>query len=71
MLVKRKNEIISGLQEIKPSIFTGPHINQAINNYWMKDEISWYWIQNYEVRIGSFEGAIDLGISSFREFPKE
>ena len=27
MLVKRKNEIISlGLQEIKPSIFTGPHI---------------------------------------------
>ncbi|GIS50286.1 MAG: hypothetical protein Ct9H90mP24_5780 [Methanobacteriota archaeon] len=24
---------------------------------------------DYEVRIGSFEGAIDLGISSFREFP--
>ena len=74
MLVKRKNEIISlGLQEIKPSIFTGPHIKPSDFKQLLderRDILVLDTRNDYEVRIGSFEGAIDLGISSFREFPE-
>ena len=74
MLVKRKNEIISlGLQEIKPSTFTGPHIKPSDFKQLLderRDILVLDTRNDYEVRIGSFEGAIDLGISSFREFPE-
>ena len=70
---EEKEEIISlGLEEIKPSIFTGPHIKPSDFKQLLderQDILVLDTRNDYEVRIGSFEGAIDLGISSFREFP--
>ena len=73
MLVKKKKEIISlGLEEIRPTEKTGPYISpqdfkQLLDN---EEEIVVLDTRNcYETRIGTFEGAIDLDISSFREFP--
>ena len=75
MLVKKKNEIISlGLQDIKPSVFTGPHIKPSEFKHLLdqrRDILVLDTRNDYEVRIGSFEGAIDLGISSFREFLRQ
>ncbi len=73
MLVKRKNEIISlGDSEIKPSEFTGPYIKPIEFKHLMdaKEDILVLDTRNdYETRIGSFEGSLELGISSFRDFP--
>ena len=74
MLVKRKKEIISlGLDEIKPSEFTGPHVSPTEFKRMLdeKEDIVILDTRNdYETRIGSFEGAVDLDIQSFRDFPK-
>ena len=74
MLVKRKKEIISlGMDEIKPSEFTGPHISPTEFKRMLdeKEDIVILDTRNdYETRIGSFEGAIDLDIQSFRDFPR-
>ena len=73
MLVKRKNEIISlGDSEIKPSEFTGPYIKPIEFKHLMdaKEDILVLDTRNdYETRIGSFEDSLELGISSFRDFP--
>jgi len=74
MLVKRKKEIISlGMSEIKPLEFTGPYIQPAVFKQ-MMDEGEELLIldtrNDYETRIGTFEGAYELGISAFREFPQ-
>jgi len=73
MLVKKKNEIISlGMPEIKPSEFTGPYIKpiefkQLLDND--EDILVLDTRNDYETRIGSFEGSLELGISTFRDFP--
>ena len=73
MLVKRKNEIISlGMSEIKPSEFTGAYIKPMEFKHLMdegEDILVLDTRNDYETRIGSFEGALELGISSFRDFP--
>ncbi len=73
MLVKRKNEIISlGDSEIKPSEFTGPYIKPIEFKHLMDTEEDILVLDtrnDYETRIGSFEGSLELGISSFRDFP--
>ena len=73
MLVKRKNEIISlGDSEIKPSEFTGPYIKPIEFKHLMdaKEDILVLDTRNdYETRIGSFEGSLELGIYSFRDCP--
>ena len=73
MLVKRKNEIISlGDSEIKPSEFTGPYIKPIEFKHLMdveEDILVLDTRNDYETRIGSFEGSLELGISSFRDFP--
>ena len=73
MLVKRKREIISlGLDDIKPSEFTGPYISPTEFKRMLDEEEDIVILDtrnDYEIRIGSFEGAVDLGISSFRDFP--
>ena len=74
MLVKRKKEIISlGLDDIRPSDFTGPHISPTEFKRMLDDEEDIVILDtrnDYEIRIGSFEGAIDLDIQSFRNFPE-
>ena len=74
MLVKRKKEIISlGLDGIRPSDFTGPHISPTEFKRMLDDEEDIVILDtrnDYEIRIGAFEGAIDLDIQSFRNFPE-
>ena len=73
MLVKRKNEIISlGMPEIRPSQFTGPYITPIEFKRLLDDDQDILVLDtrnDYETRVGSFEGSLELGISTFREFP--
>ena len=73
MLVKRKREIISlGMDEIRPVDFSGQRISpREFRKIIESDEdiLVLDTRNDYEIRIGSFEGAVDLGISSFRDFP--
>ncbi len=74
MLVRLKREIISiGLDEVKPAEFTGPNISPREFKEWLDEgrEVTVLDTRNdYELRMGKFEGAIDLEIGSFRDFPK-
>ena len=74
MLVKRKNEIISlGIPEIKPSESTSPYIKPTEFKQLMDNRQEMLVLDtrnSYETRVGSFEGSIELGISTFREFPE-
>ena len=75
MLVRIKKEIISmGVDQIDPFTFTGEKISpkelhKKLNN---KEDIVLLDTRNeYEVRLGTFENAVDLNLDSFRDFPKE
>jgi predicted sulfurtransferase len=74
MLVRLKREIISiGLDEVKPAEFTGPNISPREFKEWLDEgrEVAILDTRNdYELRMGKFEGAIDLDLGSFRDFPK-
>ena len=73
MLVKRKKEIISlGMDEIRPADFSGQRISPGEFRKIIESDEDILVLDtrnDYEIRIGSFEGAVDLGISSFRDFP--
>ena len=68
-----KKEIISlGLDSIRPAESTGESITPHEFKTWLDQgrEIVVLDTRNdYEVRLGTFEGAIDLNLSSFRAFP--
>ena len=75
MLVRIKKEIISmGVDQIDPFTFTGEKISpkelhKKLSN---KENIILLDTRNeYEVRLGTFENAVDLNLDSFRDFPKE
>ena len=73
MLVKRKREIIAlGMDDIRPAEFTGPYISPEEFKQ-MRDEGDDVVVldtrNDYETRVGMFEGAVDLDIATFREFP--
>ncbi|MBI3558279.1 MAG: sulfurtransferase [Deltaproteobacteria bacterium] len=74
MLVRLKKEIISmGRPEIKPSRFTGPRLTPTELKQWLdeKREIIVLDTRNdYEVRLGTFTGALDLDLKTFRQFPR-
>jgi predicted sulfurtransferase len=74
MLVRLKREIISiGLDEVKPAEFTGPNISPREFKEWLDEgrEVAILDTRNdYELRMGKFDGAIDLDLGSFRDFPK-
>ena len=74
MLVRLKNEIISlGMDEIKPAERKGQYIQPKEFKKWLDEgkEIMILDTRNdYELRVGTFENAIDLDIKSFREFPE-
>tara|TARA_B100001996_G_scaffold360726_1_gene326935 strand:+ start:538 stop:1374 length:837 start_codon:yes stop_codon:yes gene_type:complete len=74
MLVRLKKEIIAlGIDEIRPVEFTGENIKpldfkKIIDN---EEEVIILDTRNdYETRVGLFENAIDLNLSTFREFPE-
>ncbi len=74
MNVRLKKEIISlGLDEVRPAERTGENISPAEFKRWLDEgrEVAVLDTRNdYEVRLGTFEGAIDLNISTFRGFPE-
>ncbi len=75
MLVRIKKEIISmGIDEIDPFTFTGEKITpkelqDKLNNN--EDIVLLDTRNEYEVRLGTFEDAIDLNLDSFRDFPNK
>ena len=74
MLVRLKKEIISlGMDDIRPTEFTGPNIKPAqFQEILDKEEevIVLDTRNDYEVRVGTFKNAINLNIPSFRDFPE-
>ncbi len=75
MLVKVKNEIITmGRPEIRPSEKTGKNLRPAELKRWYdekKDFVILDTRNDYEIAQGTFKGAIDYGIETFREFPEK
>ena len=73
MLVKRKREIISlGMDDIRPAEFTAPHISPNEFKQMLdggEDIVVLDARNDYETRVGMFDGAVDLDIASFRDFP--
>jgi len=74
MNVRLKNEIISvGLDHIRPHDFTGEEITpEAFKG--MLDRGEFVHVldtrNDYELRVGTFENAIDLDLRTFRAFPE-
>ena len=74
MLVRLKKEIISlGMDEIKPVEHKGQYIEPIRFKEWLdegKEVLVLDTRNDYELRLGTFENAIDLNIKSFRQFPE-
>ena len=74
MLVRLKKEIISlGLDDVRPAEFTAPNIKpQELKNMLDKNEdlVILDTRNDYETRVGLFENAVDLNLSTFRDFPE-
>ncbi len=70
--IKYKREIVTmGVAGIAPAVRTGTPVapaewNDLINN---PDVLLVDTRNSYEVRVGSFAGALDLGMDNFRQFP--
>ena len=73
MNVRLKKEIISmGMDQIRPADYTGDAISPTEFKLWLDEgrDITILDTRNdYEIRIGTFENAVDLDISTFRTFP--
>ena len=70
--IKFKREIVTmGVAGITPALRTGTHVEPAAWNDLLKDpSVLLVDTRNsYEHRVGSFAGALDLGMDSFRQFP--
>ena len=73
MKVKLKKEIVTmGQPHIDPTLNVGNYIEPSDwNNLISQDDVIVIDTRNdYELRVGTFENAIDLDIKSFRDFPK-
>ena len=73
MLVRIKKEIIAfGVEGIDPATFTSPKLQASVLKQWLDEgrPITLLDTRNdYEVKLGTFKGALPLGIDHFREFP--
>jgi RluA family pseudouridine synthase len=74
MLVRLKKEIISfGMESIRPANYTSPKIPAAELKRWLDEgrPVTLLDTRNdYEVKLGTFKGAIIPNINTFREFPE-
>ena len=74
MLVRIKREIIAfGVDGIDPAARTSPKLKAAELKQWLDEgrPITLLDTRNdYEVKLGTFKGAVPAGIDSFREFPR-
>lgn len=73
MLVRIKKEIIAfGVEGIQPAIYTSPRISAQTLKQWLDEgrPITLLDTRNdYEVKLGTFVGAVPIGIDHFRDFP--
>lgn len=73
MLVKLKREIIPfGIDSINPEKYTAPYVSPEQLAVWFKERPNLVMLDTrntFEVELGSFENALDLGIKKFRDFP--
>ena len=73
MLVRVKKEIISfGMESIRPADYTSPKIAATELKRWLDEgkPVTLLDTRNdYEVKLGTFKGAIIPNISTFRQFP--
>ncbi|MFM8364138.1 MAG: sulfurtransferase [Verrucomicrobiota bacterium] len=74
MLVRIKKEIIAfGVEGIRPGVRTSPKISAATLKHWLDEgrPVTLLDTRNdYEIKLGTFRGAIPAGIDHFRDFPK-
>ena len=74
MLVRLKKEIISmGVDQIRPSEKTSPKLKATELKRWLDNarDITLLDVRNdYEFQVGSFDGALQVGVESFRDFPQ-
>ncbi len=74
MLVRIKKEIIAfGVEGINPATFTSPKLEARALKQWLDEgrPITLLDTRNdYEVKLGTFNGAMPLGIDHFRDFPE-
>ncbi len=74
LLVKMKKEIIAfGLDAIEPAKRTSPKLSPQELREWLDSGKPVRLLDtrnDYEVDLGTFEGAVDLGIHHFRNFPQ-
>jgi UPF0176 protein len=73
MLVRIKKEIISfGVEGVRPGTYTSPKLAPKELKRWLDEgrPVTLLDTRNdYEVKLGTFKGAIDPNIRTFREFP--
>lgn len=73
MLVRIKNEIIAfGVPGIEPALRTSPKVTPPTLKQWLDEGRPLTLLDtrnDYEVKLGTFQGAVDLKIESFRQFP--
>lgn len=74
LLVRLKREIIAfGVEGVEPARYTSPRLAPKQLKEWLdagKPLLLLDTRNRYEVRLGTFRGAIELGIDRFREFPR-
>ena len=74
MLVRIKKEIISfGVEGIDPAVRTSPKLSARELRQWLDEgrPVTLLDTRNdYEIRLGTFRGALPAGISHFRQFPE-
>ena len=72
--VKVKKEIIAmHLENVRPLEKTAPHLPAKELKKWFDEERDFVLLDTrnrYEIEAGTFTGAMDLGIDTFREFPQ-
>ncbi len=75
MLVKIKKEIISmGMPEISPAIKRAPAVDAKTLKQWLdegRDVVLIDTRNEYEIRLGTFENALPIGVDTFRAFPEK
>jgi len=74
LLVRIKKEIIAfGVEGVDPRVQTAPKISAQQLKQLLDDEVPLTLLDtrnDYEIKLGTFEGAVDLKIKHFREFPQ-
>ncbi|MBB72203.1 MAG: sulfurtransferase [Legionellales bacterium] len=67
----KKEAITTGRPEVNPGKFTGPHISAATLKQWYDEGKDMFILDtrnDYEIKFGTFDGAVDLDIQEFSAF---